>query len=227
MRSFSFFSVFTVLALSVISGLANPVPVAAPEPADSTAISRYLANDTETLEVRAVQSRGLGNAVIINRCPHDLWAWSVDQNFGSAPIHLKARTIYREPFRVPCDGCGVALKVSNTDQLVTGKHTQFEYAISNNIVYYDISLVDCAQGESAANCPGHEMGLRIDSAVRACEPLNCGGGQYCPTQAYYVDTPLAKLGIKEPVLGCGSAGTGMDVGFKLCSDQPQIVIQGV
>lgn len=53
----------------------------------------------------------------------------------------------------------------------------------------------------------------------ACGRINCGGGSYCPTQAYYVDTPLQKLGIPEPVFGCGTAGTGMDLFMKVCSDE--------
>lgn len=49
------------------------------------------------------------------------------------------------------------MKISLTDRLeggVGGKITQFEYAIDNEQIYYDISFVDCANGESADMCPG-------------------------------------------------------------------------
>ncbi|KAJ4348853.1 uncharacterized protein N0V89_010232 [Didymosphaeria variabile] len=117
-----------------------------------------------TVEVK----RGMGNAVLGNRCDHDIWVWSVDGKGSSDAIKVAARTQYREPFRTPCEGCGVVLKVSNTPDLQGGHQTQFEYAISNGQLYYDISFVDCAQGEGADNCPGHHNGLGIDSPeVRA------------------------------------------------------------
>jgi hypothetical protein len=56
----------------------------------------------------------------------------------------------------------------------------------------------------------------------ACGAVTCGKDEYCPTQAYYVDQPLIKLGIAEPVYGCGAAGTGMDLYFKMCNDAPPI-----
>ena len=63
------------------------------------------------------------------------------------------------------------LKVSKSAQLVGGKHTQFEYAIANNIIYYDISLVDCAIGKSGKNCPGWLNGLSISSPNVFIPPL--------------------------------------------------------
>jgi hypothetical protein len=79
------FSVLTVIALHALSVIANPLPASAPEPVESTLISRYLANETNLLESRGLETRGgLGNAVVINRCPHDVWLWSVDQNVGFA-----------------------------------------------------------------------------------------------------------------------------------------------
>ncbi|KAF2111017.1 hypothetical protein BDV96DRAFT_500527 [Lophiotrema nucula] len=219
----------TVLALS--AGLASaapaPAPKVVPSPNDPTTLSRYLANLTNAGElppsrrsVTAVplDARGLGTATIGNRCNHDVWLWSVDQKFDSGRIRIPARSRYSETFRTPCEGCGIALKVSNTDQLLGGKQTQFEYAIKNNILYYDISFVDCAQGQGADNCPGHDRGVAIDSPVTACGPLHCAAGAFCPNDAYYVPDPLAQWGIQAPVHGCGGAGVGMEVFFKLCAD---------
>ncbi|KAH7117696.1 hypothetical protein B0J11DRAFT_468169 [Dendryphion nanum] len=171
------------------------------------------------IESREIQSRALGKAIIANRCPYDIWIWSVDQKGSKGPIQVKARNRYSEPFRTPCERCGVSLKVSRTNQLQSGKHTQFEYAIAKDTIYYDISYVDCAKGNSAKDCPGHEKGHMIDSAEKACGVLKCQGGSYCPTQSYYVDKPKEKLGIPEPVLGCGNKGTGMDIWFTMCSDE--------
>jgi hypothetical protein len=81
-------------------------------------------------------------------------------------VKLKARTKYSRPLEISsCEGCGTVFKASKTPQIVNGKHTQFEYAIepAQNMIYYDISYVNCAQGKSAANCPGHERGHAITS----------------------------------------------------------------
>jgi hypothetical protein len=56
----------------------------------------------------------------------------------------------------------------------------------------------------------------------ACGRAHCAAGKYCPTQSYYVDYPLPKLGIKDPVFGCGSSGTDMTVYFKMCADEPPL-----
>ncbi|KAH8712148.1 hypothetical protein GQ44DRAFT_742542 [Phaeosphaeriaceae sp. PMI808] len=156
-----------------------------------------------------------GNAVISNRCSYDVWVWSVDQSHSSGPIKIAARTQYSEPLR----NTATALKVSKSDQLVAGAHTQFEYSLINNQIWYDISFVNCAKGNSADNCPGHDKGLSMDSSMSSCGKVNCGGGSYCPTQAYYVDQPLLKLGIQEPVFTCPGAGTNMDIAMKVCSGE--------
>lgn len=107
-----------------------------------------------------------GNAVVANRCPYDVWIWSINGPKDSGPIFLPKRTKHVEPIQVPnCKGCGTVFKVSRTHELVKGHHTQFEYAVNvtSNMLYYDISYVDCAQGKSGANCPGWELGHAIDS----------------------------------------------------------------
>lgn len=161
----------------------------------------------------------LGNAMVSNRCPYDIWLWSVDQGHSSGPIHIPARTKYSEPFRSTCNGCGSSLKISKTDQLVAGQHTQFEYSIADGNLWYDISFVNCAKGGSASDCPGHDGGLAMDSPEQACGKANCAAGSYCPTQSYYVDLPKQKLGLDEPVFGCLGKGTDMDLYMKVCSNE--------
>ncbi|KAF2470180.1 uncharacterized protein BDR25DRAFT_226664 [Lindgomyces ingoldianus] len=162
----------------------------------------------------------LGNAVVSNQCPYDIYLWSVDQQTNPlSGTLIPARTLYTEPFRTPCPGCGISLKISTTSSLVGGHMTQFEYAIDTGLIYYDISFVDCAVGQSADNCPGHEKGLRIDSAEPSCLPLNCPSGTYCVNDAYYVDDPNVKLGIPAPVKTCARDMLGMDLVFRVCGDE--------
>ena len=141
---------------------------------------------------------------------------------SSRAIKVHARSRYTEPIRSPPQG-GVSIKVSRSEQLLGGHHTQFEYAISNNVLYYDISLVDCAVGQDASNCPGHIAGLEIYSPnQRKCNRVTCKSNTFCPEKAYYVDTPVTKLGHQEPVFGCGDAGTGADLTFVLCQNQRSV-----
>jgi hypothetical protein len=89
-------------------------------------------------------------------------------------IKVKARTKHNRPLELPsCVGCGTVFKVSKTPEIVNGKHTQFEYAIdqAQNMIYYDISYVNCAKGKDASNCPGHALGHAITSPEVSNNPL--------------------------------------------------------
>ncbi|KAF2128795.1 hypothetical protein P153DRAFT_357309 [Dothidotthia symphoricarpi CBS 119687] len=175
-----------------------------------------------TITLQAGLAAAFGNAIVTNRCPYDVWVWSVDQAQFSAPIYVPARSKYSEPVRSTCNGCGTSIKISKTDQLLGGAQTQFEYSISAGQMWYDISFVDCASGQSADSCPGHDMGLSMDSSDSRCGKADCAGGSYCPTQSYYVDYPTQKLGMADPVFTCPGAGTGMDLHMTVCSDEASL-----
>jgi hypothetical protein len=157
-----------------------------------------------------------GNAIISNRCSYDIWVWSVQPGSSSAAIYIPARGQYSETMK---SGSPTALKVSKSSALEAGKHTQFEYSIINNELWFDISFVNCADGQSASNCPGADGGLAMSSPNSACGKIDCTPNSYCPTQAYFVDQPMLKLGIQEPVFTCPGAGAGMDLNMKVCSDE--------
>lgn len=169
--------------------------------------------------LQAGLTAALGNSVVNNRCSYDIWLWSVDQGYSSGPIHVPARSTYTEAVRTACDGCGTSLKISKTDQLVSGQETQFEYSISNGGMWYDVSFVDCANGQDASSCPGHAEGLSMVGSTSACGSASCAAGSYCPTQSYYVDFPMQKLGLEDPVFGCPAQGTDMDLYMDICSGE--------
>jgi hypothetical protein len=149
-----------------------------------------------------------GNAIISNRCSYDIWVWSVQPGSSSAPIYIPARGQYSEPMK---SGSPTALKVSKSSALEAGKHTQFEYSIVNNELWFDISFVNCANGQSASSCPGADGGLTMSSPNSA--------NSYCPSQAYFVDQPMLKLGLLEPVFTCPGAGANMDLNMKVCAGE--------
>jgi hypothetical protein len=157
-----------------------------------------------------------GKAIVSNRCSYDIWVWSVSQTTGSSSaIHVPARSKHTEAM-IP--NSPTSIKVSKTNQLLNGQHTQFEYSITNNQLWFDISLVNCANGQGAANCPGHAQGLAMNSPNKSCGKLYCAKGSYCPTQAYYCPQPMLTLGIQEPVFTCPGAGAGMDLNMVMCAD---------
>lgn len=170
-----------------------------------------------TLLVAALQATlaAAGNAIIQNKCSEDIWVWSVGSGSSSSAIHIPAYGQHSEPM---ISGSPTAIKVSNTNQLQNGKHTQFEYSIVNNQMWFDISFVNCAVGESSANCPGAAGGLAMSSPNSACGSINCQSGSYCPSQAYFVDQPMLKLGLQEPVFTCPGAGANMDLNMVTCAD---------
>jgi len=160
----------------------------------------------------------IGNSIVSNRCSHDVYVSSVSQNIAAPMVNIPARTQWKQPFNA-CEGCATSLKISNTDQIVAGAHTQLEYTITAGQLWYDISLVDCATGQSGQDCPGWDKGLAINTTESACGTTQCQGSTFCTASAYFVDQPLIKLGTPEPVFTCPGAGLGMDLVYTLCSDE--------
>ncbi|RMZ67137.1 bys1 domain-containing [Pyrenophora seminiperda CCB06] len=156
-----------------------------------------------------------GNAILSNRCSYDVWVWSVSGK-SVAPIHVPSRSQHTEPLT----NTGTSLKICKSSELAAGKHTQFEYTPANGQMWYDISFVDCAQGKSASDCPGHDEGLTMRGSNSQCGSIDCAAGSYCPKQAYYVPQPLLTLGIEEPVFNC--PGTDVDIYMTVCSGQESL-----
>lgn len=152
-----------------------------------------------------------GNAILSNRCDYDIWVSSVSGSHETACTRVAAGSSYNETLYPS----GTSLKISKTDSIKNGEQTQFEYTIAGGKIWYDISFVNCADGESASNCPGHAEGLSMRGSGSGCSAASCEAGSYCPTQAYYVDQPLIKLGIKEPVFDCPTPD--VDMYMAVCS----------
>lgn len=160
-----------------------------------------------------------GNSIVSNRCSYDVWVSSVGGNHETPMTRIPARSQYTEAFYQT----GTSLKISKTDTIVNGEQTQFEYTIAGGRIWYDISFVNCANGESATSCPGHAEGVAMHGSDSGCGTIDCQAGSYCPTQAYYVPQPLLTLGIKEPVFDCPvSVGSNVDLYMTICSGEDSL-----
>lgn len=157
-----------------------------------------------------------GNAIVANRCPYDIYLFPTSPNSSGGGIKIPARSTHTE-----AQATLGSMKISLSDSLEAGKQTQFEYSNAGGQLWYNLSFVDCASGESADNCPGHDLGLSMSSPDGNCGSIDCAAGSYCPTQAYYVDQPLIKLGILEPVFNCG-ASSSADLYMTVCSGESQL-----
>lgn len=162
-------------------------------------------NNTESLTAR----NSMGNAVIKNRCSYDIWLWSLTTGSSVNSVHIPAGSTHSEAVRDQ----PTSMKISKSSKLSAGSQTQFEYSVQPDQIWYDISFVDCANGEDASNCPGHSEGLSMYPSDSSCTVVSCAPGSYCPTQAYYLDQPSVKTGIVDPNYPCK---LGVDIVSTLC-----------
>ncbi|KAF2753874.1 hypothetical protein EJ05DRAFT_521184 [Pseudovirgaria hyperparasitica] len=157
------------------------------------------------------------NAVVVNNCGYDLWAWTIDADHRTpAPYIINRQSIHYDEIRVPSSG-GVSIKLSTTN---TGSPmrpvTQLEYTVDvvGNRIWYDISFVDCATGPASggANCPVWKDGLSVVCASGNCRKFTCPASQECPSQVYYDSKATAAP--EQP--NSNVAGTGGDIRYTLC-----------
>ncbi|KAL1605158.1 hypothetical protein SLS60_004701 [Paraconiothyrium brasiliense] len=170
---------------------------------------------------------------------HGSEAWDTHQAFkkkldGREKETYKIIDSYDLPGGGKCiDNCGVTYKLSKTDSLVGGvggNQVQFEYSTRKGLFYYDLSFVDCAKDidyrkGNAERCPGWDAGLKI-VGKKACKEMYCGEGKMCIYDgqgAYYIDQPVQKWGLGEPVGTCPDYDEGTEIGFVLCTSAPPLV----
>ncbi|KAF2877689.1 hypothetical protein BDV95DRAFT_614802 [Massariosphaeria phaeospora] len=167
-----------------------------------------------------VQTRqATGGLIIDNRCSYDIWYQAVNELITKPMVHVPAGTAAElEPY-LQCGNCGTSYKISKTEEIIEMKHVQAEYTFEAGLLYYDISLINCAdlKAKDGSNCPGFEGGLRLASPEASCKPAYCPPNTYCPEQVYWVDQPKLKMGIEEPVLNCGAAGSSAVLQMTVCS----------
>ncbi|KAF2792593.1 hypothetical protein K505DRAFT_338561 [Melanomma pulvis-pyrius CBS 109.77] len=146
-----------------------------------------------------------GNAIINNHCGYDVHLLSTSTNAQSV---IPAGQTFVEGLT---GGAGKSLKLAK-DPAGFWAHgiTQFEYTVTDTL-WYDISLIDCANGNDAGGCPGHEGGIRLEATGDGCAVAECAANSYCPDQAYFVwNDDLATK-------SCGPGQAGGDVTMTLCS----------
>jgi hypothetical protein len=144
-----------------------------------------------------------GQAIINNNCGYDVTVLSTASN-NQATIGAGSS------FSEPLNGHASLKIAKDPSGLWAHGITQFEYSVADTL-WYDISLIDCTNGQDASNCPGHEGGLSLTASGGDCASANCAPGDYCPKQAYFVwNDDLATK-------SCQPGQTSGDITMTLCS----------
>lgn len=121
--------------------------------------------------------RGLGQAVVENKCDFPVYLWSVSDSVGSMETLDSNSGNYSETYRTNADGGGISLKISRDQS--QSEVTQFEYTLNNDL-WYDISNIN--------GYPFEKYGLTLIPTGANCPNVLCAAGVSQCHDAYNVPT---------------------------------------
>ncbi|KAF2634219.1 hypothetical protein P280DRAFT_414278 [Massarina eburnea CBS 473.64] len=93
-----------------------------------------------SLAALATSVSAVGNAVVLNKCPFTIYAWSVSSSVGNQQTIATGGT-FSEAFHHDDQTGGIAIKITKeADGLYTGAPQQiFSYSLDTATVWYDLS----------------------------------------------------------------------------------------
>ncbi|KAF2787458.1 hypothetical protein K505DRAFT_197820, partial [Melanomma pulvis-pyrius CBS 109.77] len=151
-----------------------------------------------------------GEAPVINSCAFPVYIVPVAPTGQLSPPQLvPAGQTWSHDIQYVA-GHGVSLKVSKTDNFAW-PIMQFEYtAESSDIVWYNLSFLDCVKGKDASACPGWEYG--VQAVCGSGDSFRCEPNEYCDKNGYFI--PEGGYLPTSPVKQCKKSG---GVTFELCA----------
>lgn len=133
-----------------------------------------------------VKRDAFGISKVVNRCPYDVYLWSIDKQLGCSS---KASTLlkknggqWQERMQEGTNG-GISVKISKWDDCGGKELTQLEYKIETkngqfNGNYLDMSFVDCQKG---GDCPGWHDGFYMESGKSGDKIYTAAeNNEHCP-----------------------------------------------
>lgn len=115
-----------------------------------------------------------GCATVQNNCEVDIFVWSIANSADVTMETLSAgNSSYSENYRINPDGGGISIKVAK--QASQSEITQFEYTLSGDTIFYDMSNIN--------GYPFKSEGLSLVPSMGKCPTVTCDAGQDC-TEAY-------------------------------------------
>lgn len=124
-----------------------------------------------------------GGVAIYNACPYPVHSFTVQQGVGASVASiLTPDKWYWEPYRYPDVG-GVSLKLGKSNVLSNANPiTQLEYKITDGLIYYDLSNIDCGPASKSSPgtvCPFTDAGMFLHADV-GCDVKSCkAGDEHC------------------------------------------------
>lgn len=136
-------------------------------------------------------------ARIINRCPYDVYLWSVFKGDGCPSdqmVTLKTGETYSENYQAPQNGVGVSIKVSKNQQCKHQNLVQLEYYLEQGnpmyaYNYWDVSYVDCLDED----CPTKHEGFYAVAGTQVGKFASSAENTWCPILACNDPVSCAKL----------------------------------
>ncbi|KAN0079063.1 Blastomyces yeast-phase-specific protein [Elaphomyces granulatus] len=110
------------------------------------------------------QAQTVGNAVVLNNCPSDIYAWSVGSSIGPDQTIASGQNYSETYHRDPVSG-GISIKLTRQPGGLTNgsPQMQFAYSLTNDTIWYDISDVfgDPFNGDS----------VDLQPSDQSCSPI--------------------------------------------------------
>lgn len=126
-----------------------------------------------------------GSAKVVNRCPYDVYLWSVDKEMGcsaASATKLSTGETYSERYRNGTKGGGISLKLSKFNTCGGKDISQLEYKIDTSAEfkgnYLDMSFVDCIN--NLEDCPGRTDGYYMRAGSQTGVFKSAENNQHCP-----------------------------------------------
>ena len=201
-------SSFAPLAILASLATAAPAPLSSPD--------NDIVLPPGVIEQAPAGGAAIGSAIVTNNCGFSVLLRSVDDSVGPE-VTIAPGGTYSEQFHTSGNGGGISIKVDqNGDPASSGDIAQFEYTLADNLVYYDLSLIngDPFQAERQAVTP----------ADGSCHQVVCDAGENPCGDAFSKSCKIGfpsefelKIvdpgGSSNPVYACSSAE---DLVYSIC-----------
>lgn len=138
-----------------------------------------LSKREKTAEYNATCNGDAVTAKIVNRCPYDVYIWSIEKQLGcsaDAGLKLSKGAFYNENLRKAIDEVGVSIKISKYEECGGHDLTQLEYFVKDDDNFHDISFVDCTSGD----CPGWHDGFYFKTGNEGGAYTSATNNEHCP-----------------------------------------------
>lgn len=154
------------------------------------------------------------SASVKNSCSYAVYITSEGHSScgpGAENKLIAAYSTYTEKLR-KCKTGGISLKVSKSQDM--GNPMQFEYSVWTDepTVSYDISYLNCMNGNDLSACAGHDGGIQASAGDDSCPAYHCIANEMCDKQAYVV----AEFDYK-PGAPVGACAVDKGIAFEFCA----------